>query len=492
MTFRQIFSFVAVLFALEGHTQPCREVIAYFPSWKWYNRQQFVNPSSIDYSKYTIINYAFFQPEQDGRISPFDPRTDKTLLLGNFWPEAPESYRMSKEYGRPFWHDASTSLVQKAQGQGVKVMISIGGWTLSEHFSAIAAHPEKRRRFAQSCNEMVRVYDIDGIDLDWEYPGFRGNGGSAADRQNFTLLLREIRDSLDVLQFQSEKKLLLTAAFGVSPERMRDIEWSQTAHLLDYINLMTYDFYGTDFSVTNHHAPLFSPARGINGYDLHSVVHHLMKQYDVPPGKINIGVAFYGRSMKTLGLPGLHVASGKKPDTATFPEDAGAPMFYNIINRLQQFHYRWDSLAQAPYLQGKNSNTFVTFDDERSVAKKAKYILDHNLAGAIIWDITGDYLQNRYRPDLPAWTPLANTLKAVLCGFGFPETFIDTDLSSEIPTPIPQRWPYLKSKRFAPRVLSSIRPLSKKELRKARKKERQHKRLVKQKNIPDKYFDGGH
>ena len=473
-------------------SQPCREVIAYFPSWKWYDRQQLVNPSSIDYSKYTIINYAFFQPNNEGSVSPFDPWADKTLLLGTIGPDAPGSYGKSRDFGRPYWHDSSTSLIEKAHQQGVKVLISVGGWTLSQPFSGIAGSWEKRRRFAHSCCEMVRVYGIDGIDIDWEYPGFSGTGGSHADRRNFTLLLREVRDSFDVLQFQSGKRLLLTAAFGVSPARMADVEWDQMIYLLDFINLMTYDFYGSDFSVTNHHAPLFSPAKGINGFDLHSAVYHLVERYQVPSHKINIGLAFYGRSLKTKGSPGLHVASGKTPDAATFPEDAGAPMFYNILARQHQFHYRWDSLAQAPYLQGKKSNTFVTFDDEHSVTNKARYILEHNLAGAIIWDITGDYVQSRYRPGVVEKTPLANALKATLCGLTLPEIPGTMAEAGAVPGPLPLRPCLLEQKRFDPRVWIAPAPLSKKELRKARKKEQRKKRQGKRKNTPGKYFDGGH
>lgn len=492
MTPKQLLFLLTVFTSLNGFSRPCREVIAYFPSWKWYHRQQFVNPATIDYSKYTAINYAFFQPNLDGSVSTFDPVADKTLLLGNFRPDAPAGYRNSRDFGQPYWHDGNTSLVKKAHSQGLKVLISIGGWTLSQHFSSISASREKRRRFAHSCNEMIRVYGIDGIDIDWEYPNFKGTGGSPADRQNFTLLLREIRDSLDALEAQTNQKLLLTAAFGVAPTRMADIEWTYVTPLLDFINLMTYDFYGTDFSVTNHHSPLFSPAKGLNGFDLHSVVHHLMERYAVPPEKINIGLAFYGRSLKTNGRPGLHVTSGKTPDTATFPEDSGSPMFYNILSRIQQFNYFWDSLAQAPYLQGKKSNTFVSFDDEQSIGKKARYILDHNLAGAIIWDLTGDYVQSRYRTDLPAHTPLANALQSVLCGQEIPFEWDERVAEIEIPDLLPPCWSKVQRKSFGPRVTQSSLPLSKKELRKEKKKEKRKKRRNKPKGVPDKYFNGGY
>lgn len=465
--------------------QPCREVIAYYPSWKWYARRQLVNPATIDYSKYTIINYAFFKPNADGSISPFDFLADKTLLLGEISPLAPPGYAKSGHFNRS-WHLPGTSLVEKAHRHQVKVMISIGGWTLSEHFSGIAASAEKRRRFAHDCNEIIRFYQVDGIDLDWEYPGYAAQNGSPDDRRNFTLLVREIRDSLNALQFELGHRPLLSSAFGVAPARMADIEWAPVMHDLDFINLMTYDFYGSNFSMTNHHAPLFSPAQGLSGFDLHSVVHHLMERYGVPNHKINIGLAFYGRSLKTKGAPALHVVSRRSPDSVTFPEDKGAPMFYNIVSRLSQFNYHWDSLAQAPYLQGKSANTFVSFEDERSVAQKARYILDHQLAGAIIWDLTGDYLENADQRGTIAHTPLADALTQTLCKKEIFLAFEKVELISELP----QRWSRVERRSFAPRITHGLE-FSKKG--KKEKKKAKRKRRGKQKSSSGyKYFNGGH
>ncbi len=465
--------------------QPCREVIGYYPSWKFYDRQQLVNPATIDYSKYTILNYAFFEPRPDGSVVPFDPRTDKRLLLGEIAPSAPPGYANRKDFGKAEWHVPGTSLVEKAHEHGTKVFISIGGWTLSEHFSPIAASAEKRRRFAQSCADMVRTYDVDGIDIDWEYPGYLSQGGSLNDKHYFTLLLREIRDSLNALQpIYPDRQFYLTAAFGCAPSRMADIEWAEVMHLLDFINMMTYDFYGRDFSVTNHNSPLFPPAKGIEGYDTHSTIHYLMDEYGVPAYKICIGVPFYGRSMKTRGPAGLHVGSALSVDSRTFADDAGSPTFYNILSRQEQFYYSWDSLAQAPFLRSKNTNTFVSFDDERSVARKARYIIDHELAGAIVWDITGDCVESRQQRGTIERTPLADALKDALC---HPEAiFVESSQPTTIerlPT-LPQRKVRLRTKGgSAPRVFAK-QPVSKKEKKKRRKKKRQA-------SESERYFDGG-
>jgi chitinase len=490
-----LFLLVSIFTTLFMQAQPCREVIAYFPSWKWYNRGQLVNPFTIDYRRYTAINYAFFQPNLDGSISPFDPHADKTLLLGKISPSAPPSYARRKDFGKPAWHDGESSLVKRAHDRSVKVLISIGGWTMSDPFPYIAASEEKRKRFAHYCNEMVRVYGIDGIDIDWEYPGYAAHNGSSADKGNFTLLLETVRDSLDALERETYRKLLLSAAFGVATSRMAEIEWGKVKYLLDHVNLMTYDFYGSDFHQTNHHAPLFSPAKGLEGFDLHSAVHHLMDRHGVPAAKINIGLAFYGRSLKTKGSPDLHVASRRAPDSSTFPEDGGAPMFYNLLARQNLFNYHWDSLAQAPYLKGKRSlNTFVTFDDEKSIARKAGYILDHDLAGAIIWDITGDYVESRPGSGVVERTPLADALFDALCQVADASPVaVNYEPSGRLWAKLPQLWSPVSTLIKRKVQVGLSKESSKKGKPKSRKEKKSGKKDRKKMKgkVPERYFDGG-
>ena len=97
-----------------------REIIGYYPAWQWYDRDGLVNPQTIPYSKYSIINYAFFKPNFDGTLSGLDPWADDNLLQGKI------NYQTN-----PPSHYPNTSLVDLAHLSGVKVLISIGGWTQS-------------------------------------------------------------------------------------------------------------------------------------------------------------------------------------------------------------------------------------------------------------------------------------------------------------------------------------------------------------------------
>jgi len=380
------------------------EVVGYYPNWQWYDRNKLVNPQTIDYSKYTILNYAFLNPQSDGTIDLFDPWADENLLLGT-----------------PDWnnggHLPNTSLIDIAHANNVKVLPSIGGWTLSDNFPAIAADAQKRATFAQSCIQLIDDYNFDGIDLDWEYPGFADHGGSPADFTNFTLLLQELRNALNLHSTITGKSYLLTAAVGASSANMSHVDWNSVAPLLDIINLMSYDFFGTWDAVTNHNAPLDAPAQGDPEFNLRSSVERLTNVYNVDPQKITVGLAFYGRSAITNGAPGLHVPSTGQVDNTIFAVDAGTPLYYNVLLNLSQFTEHWDATAKVPYLLGSNSNTFLSFDDELSIELKSQMIVEENLRGAIIWEITGDYIETSPGSGIIAGTPLVDKINDVFCNY---------------------------------------------------------------------------
>lgn len=475
--------FLALLPAFAA-AQPCREVMAFFPSWKWYNRGKLVNPATIDYSKYTALLYAFYQPNPDGSISPFDPRADKTLLLGEIDPAAPAGYASQRGLGNEEWHVPGTSLVDRAHEAGVKVLISVGGWTMSDQFASIAASEEKRQNFAHYCNQLVRTYRVDGVDIDWEYPAER-------DKENFTLLLQAVRDSFDFCQNEFGKRPLLTADFGAGAPLLDNIDWPRVGALLDFVNVMTYDYYGSAPGRTNHHSPLYAPRHGTNGYNMHSSIHHLLEQHGVPAEKINIGLAFFGRSLKTKGQPGLHVSSHRQSDGQTFAEGNGAPPYYQILACQKNFDCHWDDAAQVPYLQGRGRlNTFVTYDDERSIALKARYILDHGLAGAIVWDLMGDCVESTTLPGTIAETPLATALCQALCQQPMPglAAFAERGELEASAVMLSPSAIFVEKQVFVPRIVLPEKKLTKKEERKQRKRDRRNNR---NRELPGKYFDGG-
>lgn len=395
--------------------QPCREVVGYYPGWQWYDRSQLVNPTSIDYDQYTIINYAFFAPDTDGNIAGVDAWGDENLLLGPInWSTTPPS------------HYSQNSLIGQAHAHNVKVLISIGGWTLSNNFPSIAADAVKRNTFAQSCVGLLQTYGFDGIDLDWEYPGFAEHSGTPADGANFVLLLQDVRTAIDNYGTSIGKQFLLTAAVSAAPSVADNVPWASAHPYLDIINLMTYDFYGSWDAIANHNSPLYTPAQGDPNFSTAAAFELYHTTFGIPADKLNIGVAFYGRSLKNCN--GLFQPHGGV-DNITYWQDEGMPLYYNILANIGGYTPQWDSQAQVPYLTDAAGHRFVSYDNAQSVAIKAQFVADQQARGIIIWEITGDYIQNGATMS----TPLADTLNAIFCNAALPRP----DLSVVNPSLIP-------------------------------------------------------
>ena len=83
-------------------------------------------------------------------------------------------------------------------------MVSIGGWSGCSFCSDLFASPTHRENFARTTATLFREYDIDGIDLDWEYPaieGYPGHKYDPADKNNFTELIKALRNGWATTRF---------------------------------------------------------------------------------------------------------------------------------------------------------------------------------------------------------------------------------------------------------------------------------------------------
>ena len=363
-----------------------RQVIGYYPSWQWEKRNNLVNTRTIPYDKFTIINYAFLYPSRDGGIVGVDTlaRAEDMILNGE----------RDKTSGRCI---PGTSLADRAHRRNVKAMVSIGGWEGSGEFSQIAADPKKRAAFAHACVRQIVDHGFDGIDIDWEFPGYAEHHGIPADKQNFTLFLQEIRDSLTALGKSAGRSYLFTAALPSGGLNAENMEIDRIAPILDFLNIMTYDFFGGWSPVSGHNAPLFADRSEDSSLSVDAAFRLYHEKYGIPSQKINLGAPFYARTFRNCeGVNAVHTG----PDGEHFPD--GGAYYYELLPRMGEFNRYWDEKAKVPYLLAKNFKTFITYDDEESIALKAQYIIDKNAAGLIIWEITADYLPDGSTPLLDA------------------------------------------------------------------------------------------
>ncbi len=276
----------------------------------------------------------------------------------------------------------------RKQNPSIAVLVSVGGWLWSTNFSDVALTAESRRVFIESVMDFIARYDLDGLDVDWEYPGMAGSGHRfrSEDGRNFTLLLKELRRRFDRETLKSHRRLYLTIAAGAGDDYLAHTEMKKVQEYVDTVNLMAYDYVEPgDEPLTGHHAPLFwNPADTRNYSDDASV--RAFEQASVPAEKILLGVPFYGHVWgEVADRDHGFLQPGKAVPNAFAP--------YSVITGTmlnQGFVRYWDPIASAPYLYNSEKHIFVSYEDSESIAAKCRYVLTHKLGGVMFWEYSGD------------------------------------------------------------------------------------------------------
>lgn len=298
-------------------------------------------------------------------------------------------------------------VAQKKLHPNLKVMIACGGWG-ADGFSDMASTEENRHKFVLSAIDFIEKHKLDGIDIDWEYPGIPAAGTKASpnDKKNFTLLMKSLRESLDELN----RPQTLTFASAGWKRYYENVEINEVMKYVDYMNVMTYDQVGGNSPYTGHHTALGwikekdlknTPAddflksrkeemakRGLK-YEPASaemIVDYCLKE-GVKPEQIIIGAAFYGRSWKGVAPDNNGLYQANKG------VHKGWGAYDNIRKKYENkngFKRYWDNIAKAPYLYNAKDSIFISYDDPESVSLKTEYALRNKLGGIMFWQLGND------------------------------------------------------------------------------------------------------
>jgi chitinase len=278
----------------------------------------------------------------------------------------------------------------RARNPQLKILLSVGGWG-ADGFSDAALTSPSRERFADSAAALVAEHDLDGIDIDWEYPGLPGPGivHRDADEKNFTLLLAALRQRLDRLARERHRSgdagYAVTAALADS-QFVAHVQLRRVAGQLDWINLMTYDFHNSLTPTTGHHSAL---RRSKTSAPSERCVECAVRQYldaGVPARKLVVGVPFYGRAFAdvTAHDDGLDQRYGRYQGDNPWPQ-----LVADFIDR-NGYERHWDDTAKEPYLWNATTRTFVSYDDPQSLALKAQFVKARGLGGKMYWEQSQD------------------------------------------------------------------------------------------------------
>ncbi|KIL68084.1 glycoside hydrolase family 18 protein [Amanita muscaria Koide BX008] len=365
-------------------------VMGYYSDWASGD----LPPEKIDFTHFDWIDFAFALPDETFRLVWDDPDTAPDLLR---------------------------RLVNAAHAKQKKVKLSVGGWTGSKYFSEAVATPGSRQSFVQNIAAVYRDFNLDGIDIDWEYPGRAGAAGNhvnANDTENFLLFLRLLRASLP-------PTAKLSAAAVSSPfvdsrgHPMKNT--TEFASILDWILIMNYDNWGSS-SNPGPNAPLYDSCGNSTQPDANAIAaFESWTASGFPSNKLVLGLPTYGyisnstathlrtrnldtqehyfgriypqNLVKVLNTDGD--SDGQVPFQELVRQGALSPVVDprtgdRTFEGTGGYERDWDACSGTPFLRSLWAEQVITYDDTRSIGMKALYSQKVGMLGINFFDLSGD------------------------------------------------------------------------------------------------------
>lgn len=422
------------------NTDPNTVVGTYFVEWGIYGRDYTIDNLPAD--NLTHILYGFIPicgPNESVKsvggnsynalMAACQGVNDYEVVIHDPWAAFQKSFpQAGHEYSSPIKGNYAMMMALKQRNPDLKIIPSIGGWTLSDPFFDFTTKAN-RDTFVASVKKFLNTWKFyDGVDIDWEFPGGGGAAPDLGDPVNdgpaYIALMAELRVMLDELEAENGRTYELTSAIGVGHDKIEDVDYGDAIQYMDYIFAMTYDFYGGWNNVLGHQTALncgnfMRPGQcdgsGLdeNGepytgpaYTADNGIQLLLEQ-GVPANKLVVGTAMYGRgwegvlpsSLSDPSDPMTGVGNGKlKGSSAQGVWEDGVIDYKgikaNMLGANNQgingFEYGYDEMAEAPYVWNRTSGQLITFDDDRSVKAKGAYVRSLGLAGLFSWEIDAD------------------------------------------------------------------------------------------------------
>lgn len=366
----------------------------YYTEWGIYHQNFGVNQIPVD--KITHLFYAFMLPNPS--------QSDYNMWASN-WAFPAKPYDPSIPTGTLVAQDAYANEINisnlktlKARNPNLKILISIGGWSMSFNLSTVFADPTQRKNFVTSAVKFIVTNNFDGLDIDWEFVGVQGigfNHVSDNDPASLAITLKELRD--EFAKQAPGRSFLLSAAVGANPQVI--LNHQPSIPFLDFINLMGYDFSGA-WGNGGHLSALYHNPKDVDTDPQWCVSAAIQNAINVgfSADKIVLGLPMYARGWNRIvpydsSLP-IFGQSTSGPGV-TYSGAYGEPGLtdwkdmINVINKNGLNEY-YDPVAMAPFVHNQITGETWTYDNPNSITLKTQYALDNNLGGVFFWELAED------------------------------------------------------------------------------------------------------
>ncbi|MGL5714608.1 MAG: glycosyl hydrolase family 18 protein [Paraclostridium sp.] len=401
-----------------------RKLVGYFPEWSYSSKEHnYFDVADLQWDDLTHIQYSFAQVNPaTNKIDFFD----RNAAIEEDFAEYELTHKGEKvtiDESLPYKGHFNIIQQMKEKYPDVKVTMSVGGWAASRGFYTMMDTDEGIDTFVQSCVDFLREYNLDGIDIDFEFPSATSQSGNPDDfdlseprrktiNARYNLMMKKLNEALDQAGQEDGKEYLCTAAVSASSWVLGGVEDNSYAKELDFLSMMTYDFHGGWNKFVENQANIYGdPADNETAGMLMPVLSAdwAFKYYRgvLPSEKILMGVPYYTRGWENVqggNGKGLHGTSNT-PATGKYnvwadldangnPIPAGVNPIWHVLNLMEQdpnLELHWDEVGKVPYVWQDEEKVFLSFENEQSIDERLKYIEENNMGGALIWVMDADY-----------------------------------------------------------------------------------------------------
>ncbi|EZG67975.1 chitinase [Gregarina niphandrodes] len=436
-------------------------VVIYYENWAGWVRE--FSPSTLEKNilsrgmpvRNFVLNYAFYtwNPEECS-VQPVDTvdlqKGDHGGWTADDWNiQVNESW----ETANPAGGHLPAFMMIKSKYPHIKLLPSIGGWSRSGTFHDCLIN--KSDVMLQSLSDFVIAWGWDGVDFDWEYPNCDGapcgcqneavcldgtglsNKAGAGDWDRYTAWLKKVRSKFNELEDELGRRLYITAALGMNPKLIdgNNAQWSVGTPIefvcdedvFDWVNLMTYDFFGPWAAITGPLAPLYpNPEAPVDQMSIQESLDKILARCS-KPYKLTMGLATYGKSWQSVPKTGTVPGLWQESTATTYPAggtwELGTLSWFDIKNNiLPKCTRTWDDVSKTPTLYcdsmpaassipydpntgpvpRSQTNVFITYEDGESWKYKMQYARSKGMGGAIIWAASDVGSGQSYSPESAA------------------------------------------------------------------------------------------